>query len=128
MDDAESWRDVEKEIGTIMTLVHELGHNLGLTHSSVDGAVMYPSRGTPPEGYHFELDPDDVYRIQRLYGKSLFLENFCTKSDRISHVGASNGPNPPKPTKPPVVPTQPSGRPNPRDCDRYSRFDSIVQS
>ncbi|CAD5111189.1 DgyrCDS522 [Dimorphilus gyrociliatus] len=108
MDDEESWRDVEKETGTIMTLVHELGHNLGLTHSSVEGAVMYPSRGTPPEGFNFQLDGDDIYRIQRLYG-------------------GPNGPNPPKPTKPPVVPTQPSGRLNPKDCDRYSRFDSIVQ-
>lgn len=50
---------------------HEFGHSLGLMHSSVAGALMYPwYQGLQP-GY--QLPDDDRHAIQQLYGKPLIL-------------------------------------------------------
>lgn len=49
----------------LLVAVHELGHTLGLQHSSVSGSVMSPyySYSYPPK-----LSKDDESRIQLLYG------------------------------------------------------------
>lgn len=55
--------------GTSLFLVaaHEFGHSLGLSHSSVEGALMYPwYQGLKP---NFELPDDDKHGIQQMYGK-----------------------------------------------------------
>lgn len=46
--------------------VHEIGHLLGLGHSSVEGAIMFPtiSAGTRS----VELQSDDIEGVQNLYG------------------------------------------------------------
>jgi hypothetical protein len=48
-------------------LVHEVGHVLGLEHSEISTAAMFPSieRGAT---WRRALDPDDVEAVQRLYG------------------------------------------------------------
>jgi hypothetical protein len=50
------------------TVTHELGHCLGLAHSQVEGAVMYPynTDGTGDAARH--LTHDDKGGIQRIYG------------------------------------------------------------
>lgn len=55
--------------------LHELGHSLGLEHSSTKGAIMYPIYS----GYHpgLELHRDDILGIQQLYGKFTLTCNFC---------------------------------------------------
>jgi len=70
--------------------LHELGHSLGLEHSSTKGAIMYPIYS----GYHpgLELHRDDVLGIQQLYGKP-----------SINRV----------PPTPHQDPTQSPGKPNP---------------
>ena len=50
------------------TLMHELGHNLGLEHSNVKGSVMYAFQPWRPPDFVLKLQPDDVRRIQALYG------------------------------------------------------------
>ena len=48
--------------------VHELGHSIGLDHSNVKGAIMYPYY----QGYmgkDFDLTPDDILGAQALYGR-----------------------------------------------------------
>ena len=47
--------------------VHEFGHALGLQHTNVRGAIMYPYyTGYVPD---MELHSDDIAGIQSLYGK-----------------------------------------------------------
>ncbi|KAM0927216.1 hypothetical protein ACQ4PT_003284 [Festuca glaucescens] len=46
--------------------VHEIGHLLGLGHSSVQGSIMYPTIRTGTR--KVELETDDVQGIQSLYG------------------------------------------------------------
>ncbi|KAK3521684.1 hypothetical protein QTP70_015582 [Hemibagrus guttatus] len=76
---------------------HEFGHSLGLDHSNVPGALMYPTYAySPPDT--FVLPRDDVNRIQALYGSSTV--------------------NPDKPDpKPPV---------NPDSCDPNLVLDAIT--
>lgn len=51
--------------------VHEFGHSLGLGHSSVQGAIMFPwyvSDETTNDLAH-----DDLIAIQQIYGKCWYL-------------------------------------------------------
>ena len=54
------------EFNFFQTALHEFGHALGLHHSEVEGAVMFPFYG----GYDpsFWLQADDILGIQALYG------------------------------------------------------------
>jgi predicted Zn-dependent protease len=62
--------------------VHELGHSLGLAHSFVYNAIMYPYyKGQTPA----QLDYDDILGMYQLYSEFLgeiftfeffFLKNF----------------------------------------------------
>ena len=68
VDDSEYW-SVQSFKGTNLkqTIVHELGHSLGLSHSDKREAVMAPFyRGWDP---HLKLSNDDVKAIQSLYGR-----------------------------------------------------------
>lgn len=50
-----------------LVAAHEFGHSLGLDHSNVPGALMYPTYSyTDPDTYI--LPRDDVNRIQAVYG------------------------------------------------------------
>ena len=53
------------------TAVHEIGHAIGVDHSTYFDAIMYPFyTGYKP---NLELHEDDVMAIQAKYGKCLFL-------------------------------------------------------
>uniref|UniRef100_A0A673L6Z4 interstitial collagenase n=1 Tax=Sinocyclocheilus rhinocerous TaxID=307959 RepID=A0A673L6Z4_9TELE len=55
--------------GPVLFLVaaHEFGHSLGLSHSDVRGALMFPTYSfTDPD--RFSLSSDDIKRIQSIYG------------------------------------------------------------
>jgi len=53
-------------INFLQVATHEFGHSLGMQHSSVATAVMFPYYMGYNPNYH--LDPDDVSGIQSLYG------------------------------------------------------------
>jgi peptidoglycan hydrolase-like protein with peptidoglycan-binding domain len=65
-DDAETWSINLPASGIDLYTVaaHEFGHSLGLAHSTVNAALMYPYYGGP----HRFLDQDDINGIQALYG------------------------------------------------------------
>jgi hypothetical protein len=50
------------------TMTHELGHCLGLSHSDVDGAIMWPTVGSGTGDERRHLHTDDIAGIQSLYG------------------------------------------------------------
>ena len=67
-DEAERWSDSVPTLSGRFDLVtvaaHELGHSLGLGHSSVRGSLMFPSYSGPQRYLH----RDDIDRIRALYG------------------------------------------------------------
>ncbi|KAM7065730.1 matrilysin [Acridotheres tristis] len=67
-DDDEKWSEVDQDINLFLVAAHEFGHSLGLDHSNVTGALMYPIYSYQnPET--FRLPVDDRRGIQKLYGK-----------------------------------------------------------
>ncbi|NXW87827.1 MMP7 protein, partial [Alopecoenas beccarii] len=67
-DDDEIWSETNREVNLFLVAAHEFGHSLGLDHSNVRGALMYPiySYMNPAT---FKLSEDDKRGIQKLYGK-----------------------------------------------------------
>ncbi|XP_071738694.1 metalloendoproteinase 1-MMP-like [Rutidosis leptorrhynchoides] len=69
-DDAETWVNIDykSKVGVDLESIatHEIGHVLGLGHSSVEKAIMYPNfkRGVKKA----DLNIDDVEGIQKIYG------------------------------------------------------------
>ena len=65
-DEAETWSVNTPPSGIDLATValHELGHGLGLAHSTVSSAVMYAYYGGPRR----ELTDDDIQGIQSIYG------------------------------------------------------------
>lgn len=89
-DDDESWTDgINSGTNLLQVTTHELGHSLGLGHSSESGAVMAPFYN----GYNpsFRLSQDDINGIRYLYG---------SPGDP-----ASPSTTPPLPTPTPTLPT-----------------------
>lgn len=74
LDAAETWAvDFETERSAVAVdlesvATHEIGHLLGLSHSSVKEAVMYPS--LKPRDKRAELNVDDMKGVQSLYGSN----------------------------------------------------------
>ncbi|CAH1772996.1 unnamed protein product, partial [Owenia fusiformis] len=89
-DDAESYTaNTKKGTNLFIVAVHELGHSLGLDHTNVLGATMYPFY----QGFveDFSLHQDDINGIQSLYGRN-------SGSSGSSGSGGSGGS---RPTTPP---------------------------
>nr|XP_055034286.1 matrix metalloproteinase-17b isoform X1 [Misgurnus anguillicaudatus] len=73
LDAEEKWtfrQPVTEGTDLFTVLVHELGHALGLTHSSARRSVMRPYyQGPLGDPLHFRLDHHDLRHITALYGK-----------------------------------------------------------
>ena len=65
--------------------LHELGHSLGLDHSSNKGAIMYPIYRGNHRG--LQLHRDDIVGIQQLYGESEFIViGYPVKHEYVDHT------------------------------------------
>ncbi|NXG63946.1 MMP7 protein, partial [Hemiprocne comata] len=67
-DDDEMWSEFNREVNLFLVAAHEFGHSLGLGHSNVHGALMFPTYSYVNPA-NFRLPQDDKRRIQKLYGK-----------------------------------------------------------
>ncbi|XP_025890740.1 interstitial collagenase-like [Nothoprocta perdicaria] len=69
VDNEENWTKDGRGYNLFIVIAHELGHSLGLSHSTDPGALMYPTYSyTDPKEFH--LPQDDINGIQAIYGKS----------------------------------------------------------
>ncbi|XP_053176686.1 collagenase 3 [Scomber japonicus] len=64
-DDDEEWTKDSSAYNLFIVAAHELGHALGMSHSSDPGALMYPVYSYTTG---FPLSEDDIEGIQALYG------------------------------------------------------------
>ncbi|PHU28495.1 hypothetical protein BC332_00588 [Capsicum chinense] len=91
LDGAEIWAvDFDQERSKVAVdlesvVTHEIGHVLGLAHSSVKDAVMYPSLS--PRTKKRDLKLDDVEGVQALYGSN---PNFKYTSSLEHDTSSSN--------------------------------------
>ncbi|KAM6159389.1 stromelysin-1-like [Rhynchocyon petersi] len=103
-DDDEQWTEDKTGTNLFLVAAHELGHSLGLFHSSKAEALMYPVYNPLTDLTRFRLSQDDVNGIQSLYG--------------------------PPPVSPdePVLPTKssPSGPETPAMCDPDLSLDAVT--
>lgn len=109
LDEDESW-DIETdndigEVNLFYTILHELGHSLGLSHSSKKESIMFPwymNKDLDRESH--ELPEDDIIAIEQHYGgkekKWGPIVNKNTKSSKKPSLG--------KTTKMPEITTIPT--------------------
>src|SRR4026207_1466550 len=65
IDNDERWVNSDtQDVDMLTVAAHEIGHTLGLAHSGVRNALMYPSYSGP----HRFLAEDDIAGVQELYG------------------------------------------------------------
>ncbi|XP_060605790.1 matrix metalloproteinase-19-like isoform X1 [Ruditapes philippinarum] len=89
-DNDEFWVFHESEGAEIeMVATHELGHSLGLSHSTVMGALMAPFYQQYNE--NFTLNWDDVAGIQYLYGTPEVPSSEKEEENTTSSIDATTG-------------------------------------
>ncbi|XP_069003184.1 collagenase 3-like [Embiotoca jacksoni] len=113
-DEDENWTLTSAGANLFLVAAHEFGHALGLSHSQVQTALMYPTyKYVNTEGY--KLPDDDREGVQVIYGVR----------------ATSDQPDPnPQPTKTPL-PTprpgpEPTSEPAPDRCNMNMIFDAAA--
>ncbi|XP_057313252.1 matrilysin-like [Hydractinia symbiolongicarpus] len=57
----------------VQTIIHEMGHVLGLSHTKTKESVMFPTIYAGPAGSHYALHQEDISRVQAIYGMLFFF-------------------------------------------------------
>ncbi|KAG0554298.1 hypothetical protein KC19_12G080700 [Ceratodon purpureus] len=93
-DNSESWSiniqsasSTLKDFDLVSVAVHEIGHLIGLEHSSVPDAIMYPS--ISPLSSKQALNADDIAGAQSLYGANPTFTPGTTTPGTGGNLGAA---------------------------------------
>ncbi|NWW92077.1 MMP3 protein, partial [Rhynochetos jubatus] len=129
-DEDENWTKFTTYSGYNLFLVaaHELGHSLGLGHSNVFGALMYPiymARDTRD----YRLPQDDINGIQALYGsprESPALPTNAVSPQEPTEMTPAEEPTEMSPREEPTEMTPSKTPTRPGDCDPHLTFDAIT--
>ncbi|KAM4610027.1 matrix metalloproteinase-9 [Polymixia lowei] len=112
-----------------LVAAHEFGHALGLDHSNVREALMYPMYSFIEQ---FSLNEDDVEGIQYLYGPKTGPDPTPPQPTTTSSPDPSEDPDIPVTTEPTetTVPTEPTDTTTPsvdptKDACQITKFDTI---
>lgn len=133
LDDDEIW-DIENgaggDVSFFYTLLHELGHSLGLGHSNTTDSIMYPwysSKRTFDRSTK-DLYDDDKWGIEQLYGRKNGAKSWGPigkypqpKTTRRISVTTTTTERPRRPT--PIPQSTTTKSPKPDKCD--TSFDAI---
>ncbi|NXX93993.1 MMP3 protein, partial [Centropus bengalensis] len=129
-DEDENWTKFATSSGYNLFLVaaHELGHSLGLGHSNVLGALMYPIY-MPQDTRSYRLPQDDIDGIQALYGPPRETPALPTEAyppQETTEMTSAETPTEMSPREEPteITPTKTPTRP--KDCDPHLTFDAIT--
>ncbi|XP_076606561.1 matrix metallopeptidase 30 [Chaetodon auriga] len=107
-DEDENWTQTSAGANLFLVAAHEFGHALGLAHSQVQTALMYPTyQYVTTEDY--KLPDDDRKGIQAIYGARATSDQPTTKPD----LDAQPGP-------------EPTSEPPPDRCSRDLIFDAAT--
>ncbi|XP_060941336.1 uncharacterized protein LOC133019018 [Limanda limanda] len=115
-DEDETWTLTSGGTNLFLVAAHEFGHALGLAHSQIQTALMFPTYiYVNTEGY--KLPDDDIQGVQAIYGEM--------------HVQPEAEPEPnPQPTIKPLPRPQPRPEPDPEPtpdrCSRDMIFDAAI--
>ncbi|KAK2828861.1 hypothetical protein Q5P01_019895 [Channa striata] len=118
-DEDETWTLTSAGTNLFLVAAHEIGHALGLAHSQVQTALMYPTyKYVNTEGY--TLPDDDRQGVQAIYGARV---QPTAKPDPNPNTPEKTGPKPqPRPEPNP----QPTPKPPPHRCSRDLAFDAAT--
>ncbi|XP_016523044.1 matrix metalloproteinase-9-like, partial [Poecilia formosa] len=100
----------KRGINLFLVAAHEFGHSLGLDHSTVRNALMYPQYSYVED---FSLDQDDIDGIQFLYGNKTGPDSTLSTTEE------------PDPTVSSVVTTPSTVDPTKDPC-KIHKFDAIT--
>jgi len=92
-DNDENWKKgsqtMSEGVDFMTVAVHELGHSLGLAHSPVYNAVMFPYyKGSSPA----QLDYDDILGLYQLYIQRTLIDNTDESDNTTTQVSEVDSP------------------------------------
>uniref|UniRef100_A0A3B3VFS4 Matrix metalloproteinase-9 n=1 Tax=Poecilia latipinna TaxID=48699 RepID=A0A3B3VFS4_9TELE len=109
-------------ISLFLVAAHEFGHSLGLSHSNIRGALMYPSYSYVED---FSLDQDDIDGIQYLYGERTTQTFPYFAGNKTGPDSTLSTTEEPDPTVSSVVTTPSTVDPTKDPC-KILKFDTIT--